>query len=116
MGGRKEISSGNSIGFYESTKIYAHSSGGMKIQTTPINACKYDCAQLIVAYISPLRPLPEASNHLSSIFGCFLIDERNPLHLSETELYFRANGCQVNPETQVLIKFIRDPGLIIVDF
>ena len=44
MDNRKYISSGNSIGFDESTKRYAHSIGVQKIQTTPKNACKYDGA------------------------------------------------------------------------
>ena len=81
MDNRKDISSGNSIDFDKLSKIYAHISGGWKIQTTPTDACKYDGAQLIVANISPLRPLPETSKHLSPIFGCFDIDEGNPLHL-----------------------------------
>ena len=63
----KEISSGKSINFDESTTIYAHSSGSQKSQTTPTDACKDDGAQLIVANIYPLRTFPEASNHLSSI-------------------------------------------------
>ena len=71
MDDRKDISLGNSIDFDELTKIYAHSSGGRKRKTTLTDACKYDHAQLIVANISTLRPRPEASNHLSSIFGCF---------------------------------------------
>ena len=37
------------------------------------------------------------------------------MHLSETELLLRANDCQANPETQFIIKFIRDPGLILAD-
>ena len=115
MYNRKEISSINSIDLNDSTKRYAHSSGVRKIQTTPTNDLKDDGAQLIVASISPLRPRPEASNHLSSIFGHFDIDEGNPLHLSETELLLRANDCKVNPETQVIIKFMRDPGLILED-
>ena len=78
MENRKEISSENSIDFYESNKRYAHSSGGRKSQTTPTDACKDNGAQLIVADISPLRPRPEASNNLSSIFGRFEIDEGNP--------------------------------------
>ena len=61
MDDRKEIRSGNDINFDESTKIYAHSSGGRKSQTTPTGACKDDVAQLIIADISPLRPGPEAS-------------------------------------------------------
>ena len=112
---RKDISSRNIINFDESTKRYALGSGGWKIQTTPTNSCKDDVAQLIVADISPLRPCPEASKHVSSIFGHFEIDEGNPLHLSETELFLRANDCQANPATQVIIKFIRYPGLIIAD-
>ena len=80
----KEISSGNSINFGESTKRYAHSSGGQKGQTIPTDACKYDGAQLIVADISPLRPRPEASKHLSSIFCHFDIYKGISLHLSET--------------------------------
>ena len=113
MDDRKEISSGNSINFDESTKIYAHSIGGWKSQTTPTDACKDDGSQLIVANIYPLRPLPEASKHLSFIFGCFEIDKGNPLHLPETGIFLKANDCQANPETQVIIKFMRDPGLII---
>ena len=92
-----------------------HISGGWKIQTTPTNSCKDDVAQLIVADISPLRPCPEASKHVSSIFGHFEIDEGNPLHLSETELFLRANDCQANPATQVIIKFIIYFGLIIAE-
>ena len=40
----KEISSGNSINYNELTKIYAHSSGGCNIQTTPTDFCKDDGA------------------------------------------------------------------------
>ena len=35
------------------------------------------------------------------------------MHLSEAEILLRANGCQVNPETQVITKFMRDPELIL---
>ena len=69
MDDRKDISSKNSIHFDESNKRYAHSTGGRKIQTIPTN-------------ISPLRPFPEYSKHISYIFGNFDIDEGNPLHLS----------------------------------
>ena len=81
MENRKDISAGNSIDFNELSKIYAHISGEWKSQTTPTDACKYDGAQLIVVNISPLRPRPKAIKHLSSIFGCFEIDEGNPLHM-----------------------------------
>ena len=84
MDDRKEISSGNSINFDDLTKRYAHSTGVQKSQTTPTDACKDDGAQLIVANIYPLRPLPEARKHLSSIFGRFDIDEGGSLHLLET--------------------------------
>ena len=33
--------------------------------------------------------------------------------MSETELFLRANDRQANPETQVIIKFMRYPGLIL---
>ena len=85
MDNSKEISSGNSINFDESTKSYAHSSGDQKSQTTPTGACKYDGAQLIIANISPLRPRSEAGKHLSSIFGRFDIDKGNPLHPLKTK-------------------------------
>ena len=75
----------------ESTKRYANSSGGQKSQTTPTDACKDDGAQFIVGNISPRRPRPESSEDSSSIFGRFEIDDGNHLHLSETELLFRAN-------------------------
>ena len=78
---RKEISAGNSIDFDEFSKRYAHISGEWKSQTTPTDACKYDGTQLIVVNISPLRPRSEAIKILSSIFGCFEIDEGNPLHM-----------------------------------
>ena len=84
MDNRKCIRSGNIINFDESTKIYVHSGGGRKSQTTLIKAYKDDTAQLIAADISPLRPRPEANNKSSSIFYCFDIDEENPLHMSET--------------------------------
>ena len=71
MDDRINISSGNSINFDNLTKRYAHSSGGWKKKTTPTD-------------ISPLRPLPDASNYLSSIFVRFDIDEVKNLHLSET--------------------------------
>ena len=35
------------------------------------------------------------------------------MHLSETKLFLRANDCQANPETQVIIELMRDTGLII---
>ena len=115
MENRKDIISENSINFNESTKRYDHSSGGWKSQTTPTNACKDDGTKLIVANISPLVTRPEVNKYLSYIFGCFEIDEEHPLHLPETELLLRANDCQANPETQVIIKFMRDPGLILAD-
>ena len=37
------------------------------------------------------------------------------MHLSETELFLRANKCQANLSTQVIIKLLKDPGLFIVD-
>ena len=97
----KSIRSRNSIDSDESTKIYAHSTGFWKSQTSPTN-------------ISPLRPRPEASKHLSSIFVCLEIDEGNPLHLLETELLLRDNYCQTNSITQVIVEFMRDIGLILV--
>ena len=104
----KDISFRNSINFDEFTKTYDHSSGGQKIQTKPADTCKCDGAQLVVSKISPLRPLPEASNYLSYIFGRFEIEDRNHLRLSESQPFLKANDCQLNPETQVIIKFIRD--------
>ena len=91
MDDRKYISSGNSINFDELTKRYSHSSGVQNTQTTMTIACKDDGTQLIVANISPLRPHPKASKKLSSIFGCFDIEEKNPLHLLETYLLLKAN-------------------------
>ena len=35
--------------------------------------------------------------------------------MSETELLLRANDCQANPATRVIIKFMRDPGLILAE-
>ena len=69
MDNSKDISSVNSIDFDDSTKIYAHSSGGQKSQTAPTK-------------IYPLRARNEDINNLSSIFGLFDIDEGNSLHLS----------------------------------
>ena len=37
------------------------------------------------------------------------------MYILETELLIRANDCQANPETQVIIKFMRDPGLILAE-
>ena len=37
------------------------------------------------------------------------------MHLSETELFLRANDCQLNPETQVIIKFMRYPVLLLAE-
>ena len=98
----KETSSVNSFNFDDLTKIYVHSSGGRKSQTAPTD-------------ISLLRPRPEASKHLSYIFGRFDIHEGKPFHLPVTELFLRYNDCQANTATQVIIKFIRDPGLILAD-
>ena len=67
----------------------------------------------MVAGISTLRPRPEAINHVSCIFGRFEIDKGNPLHQTETEILLRANYCYANPETQVIIKFMRYHGLIL---
>ena len=89
-----------------------HSSGVLKSQTTPADACKDDSAQLIINYIYPLRPGTQVSNHLSSIFGCFEVDEGKPLHLSETDILLRQNDFHANPENQVILKFMRDHGLI----
>ena len=54
-----------------------------------------------------------------SIYHIFLVAlelmMETPLHLSETEIFLRANDCQANPETQFIIKFIRDPGLILAE-
>ena len=80
----KEVSSVNSINFTESTKRYAHSSGGRKNQMKSTDTCKDDRTKLIIADIYPLRPRPDASKYLSHIFGCFGIYEGNPLHISET--------------------------------
>ena len=77
----KEVSSGNSINFDESTKRYAHSSGGRKNQMKSTDTCKDESTKLIIAGIYPLRPRPDASKHLSYIFGRFDIYEGNPLHL-----------------------------------
>ena len=74
MDNRRDISSRNNIDFDESTKRYAHISGGWKIQTATTDACKDDCTQLIVADIYPPIPRPEFSKYLSSIFGRFNID------------------------------------------
>ena len=65
----EDISYGNCIYFDESTKRNYHRSGNRKSQTAPTK-------------ISPLRPFPEASKHLSSLFDCLDIDKGNPLHLS----------------------------------
>ena len=35
--------------------------------------------------------------------------------MSETELFIRASYCQENTDTQVIIKFMRDPGLNITE-
>ena len=35
------------------------------------------------------------------------------MHLSETELFLRANDCQENLATRIIIEFVRDPGLIL---
>ena len=83
-----------------------------RAKNTPANACKYYSAQLIIYDIYPLRPGPDTSKHLSSLFGRFDIDEGNPLHLLETEHFLRQNDFQSNPENQVILKFMRDPGLI----
>ena len=37
------------------------------------------------------------------------------MNIPETELLLRSNDCQANPETQVILKFVRDPGLILAD-
>ena len=37
------------------------------------------------------------------------------MYLSETEILLRANDCQENPATQVIIKFMIYPGLILAD-
>ena len=37
------------------------------------------------------------------------------MHLPEIELLLRANDCQANPETQVILKFMRDYRLILTD-
>ena len=110
---RKDISSGNIIDFDESTKRYAHSSGGLNSQTTPTDACKDDGAKLIVSNIYPLIPCPDASKHSSYIFCHFEIDEGIPLHLLEKELLLRSNDCQANMATQVIIKIMKYPGLIL---
>ena len=37
------------------------------------------------------------------------------LHLTETELLLRANDCQANMETQVILKFMIHSGLILAE-
>ena len=102
MDDRKYISSGNSIDFNYLTKRYAHNSGGRKSQTAPTN-------------IYLLRIQPESSKYLSSTFGRFDIEEGNPLHMPEIELLLRSNDFQANPAIQFIIKFMRDPGLTLVE-
>ena len=65
--------------------------------------------------MSPLSSRPESSKHLSYKLGCLYIDYRNPLHLSETNLFLRANDFQANPETQIIIELMRDTGLIVAE-
>ena len=99
MDDHKEISSRDSIDFDESTKRYAHSSGVQKSQTTPKNACKDDGAKLFLANIYPLRPCPEASNHLSSVLVT-LIFTRETLCICWKQIFLlRANYCQANTST-----------------
>ena len=69
MDDRKDISSGNSIDFDESTKRYDHISGGQNIQNTLMDACKDDYPQIIVDGISPLITLLR----LVSIYHIFLV-------------------------------------------